>query len=307
MRVLVTGATGFVGAHLVRRLLDERHEVAALIRTTSDTWRLTGVIEHVSVIHGDLGQPETWLDQVVRFRPDVCAHLAWYAEPGTYLESAENISCLASGLSLLEALAAANCARVVMTGTCAEYAHAEQPLNESSPIGPTTLYAACKLALSTVATQRARQLGMQLAWARLFYLYGPREDPRRLVPAVIKALSEGRPFAATTGHQVRDYLHIDDVASALCALTESPACGVFNVSSAEPVRIAGLLNLIADILDRPGLIRFGELPGREGDPPFLVGEHTRLRAATNWTPRRNLRDGLASTIEWWSRLPDPAN
>jgi nucleoside-diphosphate-sugar epimerase len=299
--VLVTGATGFVGSHVVRKLVASGDDVTVIVRPGSSRHRLNGVLDRVQILEGDLADGALIGPLLERCRPEACIHAAWYAEPGKYLESPKNLDSLRSSLDLLEMLAKAGCTHLVGVGTCFEYAMQPRPLTEGSPTGPFTLYAAAKLAFYLVAAQRAAQLGIGLAWARLFYLYGPGEDARRLVPAAIKALSAGSEFPATTGEQVRDYLHVEDVASALCALSRLKLTGAFNVSSGEAVTIAGLMRMLGELLGRPELIRLGALPRRDWDPAFVCGDNHRLRSEAHWAPRYALRSGLAQTIEWWNK------
>ena len=211
----------------------------------------------------------------------------------------ENLDSLRAGFALLEELARAGCEHMVGVGTCFEYQMGAAPLKEDSPTRPTTLYAAAKLAFNLVAGQRLAQLGIGMAWARLFYIYGPFEDFRRLVPAAISALTDGRDFATTSGDLVRDYLHIADVASALCKLSRDRLAGAFNVCSGEPVTMAALMQTLGDLLGRPELIRLGAFPNREWDPPYVCGDNHKLRTQARWSPRYTLREGLADTIEWW--------
>lgn len=299
MTVLVTGATGFVGSQVVRQLLALEVDVAALVRPGSDRRRLAGVDDRIQILEADLNDSASVAAQLTRCRPEACIHAAWYAEPGKYLVAPENLDSLRASLALLEELARAGCGHVVGVGTCFEYRMGSAPLKEDSPIKPTTLYAAAKLAFSLVAGQRLAQLGIGMAWARLFYIYGPFEDFRRLVPAAIEALTDGRDFATTSGEQVRDYLHIADVASALCKLSRDRLVGAFNVSSGEPVTIAALMQTLGELLGRPELIRLGAFPNREWDPMYVCGDNRRLRTQARWSPRYTLREGLADTVEWW--------
>jgi nucleoside-diphosphate-sugar epimerase len=255
----------------------------------------------VTVLEGDLADSDTIGPLIERCRPEACIHAAWYAEPGKYLASPKNLDSLRSSVQLLEHLGAAGCTHVVGIGTCFEYAMRNTPLTEEAPAKPFTLYAAAKLAFYLVAQQRAAQLGIGLAWARLFYLYGPYEDERRLVPAEIQALSAGREFPGTSGEQVRDFLHVEDVASAVCALSRHKLEGVFNVCSSEPVTIADLMRTLGQLLGRPELIHLGALPHRDWDPAYICGDNQRLRTEAHWAPRHSLRDGLAATIEWWKK------
>jgi nucleoside-diphosphate-sugar epimerase len=301
LRILVTGAGGFVGSHVVRRL-QGRAEVAVLVRSTSSMpWRLAGLAEPESILQADLGDRLAVRAALHSWPPEACVHLAWYAEPGLYLEAPENLDCLRMSLDLVEELAAAGCRRLVAAGTCAEYdlSRVERPLTEGDALGPTTLYAASKLASSLVAANRCRQLGLSFAWARLFYLYGPKEDERRLVPAVIASLLAGHEFKATAGDQVRDYLQVEDVAEGLALLALGDQQGDFNVASGEAVTVRHLLQTVAEILGRPELLRLGELPYRSWEPPYVCGDSGRLRDATGWKPVEGLRDGLETTVGWW--------
>jgi nucleoside-diphosphate-sugar epimerase len=302
--VLVTGAAGFVGSQVVRQLVAANTQVAALVRPGSSRPRLRDLEDRVQVLEADFGDPGAIAAQLALCKPERCIHAAWYAEPGKYLDSPQNLDSLRASLALLEELAKVGCKHVVGVGTCFEYEMGSAPLGEDSPTKPFTLYAAAKHAFHVVATQRAAQLGMDLAWARLFYLYGPFEDERRLVPAAIKALSAGQEFKTTSGEQVRDYLHIEDVASGLVALSTHGATGAFNVSSGVPVTIAALMQTLGDLLGRPELIRQGAFPVRDWDPDYVCGDNHRLRTETHWSPRYVVRDGLAQTIEWWKKTND---
>ncbi|MFT4039953.1 MAG: NAD(P)-dependent oxidoreductase [Thermomicrobiales bacterium] len=300
-RVLVTGASGFIGAHVVRVLLARGHEVAIILRPGREPWRLMDVLAQLTVIPGDLAAPDATLaTALAAWRPEACIHLAWYVEPGAYLVSRENIAALQGSLRLLDALIAAGCGHVVMAGTCAEYDPDPGVLHEDGPVRPTTLYAAAKHTLHLAASQTAQERGISLAWARLFFLFGPQEDARRVVPALICALLRDEPFAATAGEQVRDYLHVTDVASALCALTEHRVDGPVNISSGAPVSMRQLMEAIGDITGAGHRIDFGALPYRSWDPPVIVGDNGRLRAATGWAPAyATLLPGLADTVAWW--------
>lgn len=299
MRILVTGAAGFVGASVARRLLTDGHSVAAVIRPASPRGRLEGLESRLATINCDLADTAALRRELQSFKPEACIHLAWYAVPGKYLEAKENLDCLHVSLGLLEELAQVGCRAVVMTGTCAEYDTDAGYLREGGPTRPATLYAASKLALSIAGAARAAQLKISFAWARLFYLYGPHEDERRMVPSLIRSLLGGQPFKASSGSQIRDYLHIDDVAAALCRLAVEPVTGTFNVASGDAVHVRDLMLAVGRITGRAELIRFGEAPDRNWEPPFICGDPGRLRS-TGWAPKYDLEEGLGQTVEWWA-------
>jgi nucleoside-diphosphate-sugar epimerase len=304
-RMLVTGGAGFIGSHLVSDLVEHGHDVTLVARPTSSLHRLAGSIDSVRIVSGEVDEPAAILAALGPWRPEVCAHLAWYGDPATYLTSRENLAELRASLSFLTELFDAGCASVVITGTCAEYLGSDGPLTEDSPTGPRTLYAAAKLSLKLLATQLAADAGASLAWARLFHLYGPQEREGRLVPAVINTLLGERRFAATEGTQIRDYLHVADVASALRELMEAGADGTFNVCSGTPTSVRDVVGSIAEIVGRPGSVDFGAVASRSWDPPVLAGDNARLVGLTGWKPSFGLRGGLADTVEWWRSRKAP--
>jgi nucleoside-diphosphate-sugar epimerase len=300
MRVFVTGASGFVGAHLVPILLNAGCKVAILAVRDDTIWRLKEVINRITVIHGELGAINEFAADLNRFRPDICIHLAWYVEPGKYLDSPLNINWIMNSVELLTLLIEIGCRQVVMTGTCAEYDTEFGYLKETSPTKPATLYAAAKLSLCMLGEQIVKGTETRLAWARLFYLYGAKEDDRRLVPALIRALLRNESFAVSSGEQTRDYLHVEDVASALWFIAEQNLEGTFNISSGVPITMRALMEMIGDILEKRELIQFDALPKRNWEPPFICGDNRKLRQL-GWHAKYSLADGLRETISWWKK------
>lgn len=305
MRVFVTGASGFIGSHVTRALVAAGHEVAALRQSGDSAWRLRDVAGRVVFVAGDLGDVPGFRTALEVWRPEACVHLAWYAEPGKYLDSPINLDCLAGSLALLRTLADLGCRRVIGVGSCAEYRRAAVMVDEDAPVGPDTVYAACKLAFKVAAEPFAALRGLRFAWARVFYLYGPDEDPRRLIPSAIQAMVGGESFPTGSGDQRRDYLHVHDVAAGLVRLVDAEATGAFNVASGATVTVREILETVADLAGPScrRLLQFGVRPPGAWDPPFVGGDNRRLRA-TGWAPHYDLRDGLRQTLEWWRERLD---
>lgn len=298
MKVFVTGASGFIGAHVTRALLTRGHSVTVLAMPGDPLRRLQDVAGQFAVATGMLGDVDILRQALAEFRPEACIHLAWYAEPGKYLHSLENIPSLTASLNLLNELIQVECRKVVMAGTCAEYDTEFGYLQEDTPTRPATLYAAAKLACCLLGRQIAVQAKISFIWGRIFYPYGPQEDERRVVPSVIRTLLQGQSFPATPGEQVRDYIHVEDVAAAFCVLIEKQADGEFNISSGVAVTIRQLLETIGNLMGRADLIHFGAKPYRTWEPPFICGDNRRLKAL-GWQPSYTLDQGLSATIQWW--------
>ncbi len=292
MRVFVTGGSGFIGAAVVRLLVEQGIDTAVLVSPDSSAHRLRSLEGRFTRIEGRLADIPALGSTLERFQPQACISLAWYAEPGKYLYSAENVPVLEQSLAALHTLGALGCKQFVGVGTCAEYDTDCGFLREDeTPTKPATIYAACKLSMCLIGQHMAAAAGMNFAWGRLFYIYGQQEDQRRLVPSLIESLRQGKPFEATAGEQIRDYLHLNDVAEGLVTLAQQGASGVYNIASGQPISIRSLMETVGDIIGRRDLITFGALPYRQWEPMFICGDNRKLRSL-GWNPRYSLRAGL---------------
>jgi nucleoside-diphosphate-sugar epimerase len=300
MRVLVTGAAGFIGSHVTRQIVHEGHEVWGAILPGESTERLVDIQNQVSLRPVDLGNRDQVETLVAATKPECVIHLAWYVVPGKYWNSSQNLQCLSMSLGLAEALAGAGCKRLLGIGTCAEYDWDYDFLSEEvTPLRPRTLYGACKNATRQALEVYCSQVGMSFAWARFFYLYGPDEKRQRLVPAVIRSMLGGEPARLNSGSQIRDFLHVQDVAAAAWEVTKSSLVGPVNIASGESVRVRTIVETIARLIGGSPKIEWGAIPDGPQDVPALAADVRKLKQATGWTPSFSLEDGLRQTIHWW--------
>jgi nucleoside-diphosphate-sugar epimerase len=292
VKILVTGAAGFIGSHIARELVRQGHEVHVLVRPQTDLWRIQEIRDSLHFIHGDLLDTSFRLPSTVF---DACLHLAWYVEPGKYLHSRLNTDWVEATLRLTRNLKDAGCPRFVSAGTCFEYVPCDPPQSESTPTAPSTLYVRSKLELFHALPS----VGIDFAWVRFFYQYGPYEDARRLMPVVINRLRQGQEAKLVTGDRLRDYLHIEDVASAVCAVAQSQLNGAVNIGSGVRMTVRDIALKIGELLDRVDLIKLGAFPDSPTDPMHILADNTKLREGTVWKPRYDLEAGLRQTIDWW--------
>ena len=170
---------------------------------------------------------------------------------------------------------------------------------ESSALGPSDLYGVCKQALSLAADALGRMSNMSVAWVRMFLVYGPFDDERRLVPSLVLSMIRQQPAKMTPGEQVRDIVHVEDAASAIWAIARSTHTGPVNVASGVGVKVVDIARTIATIVGRPDLLEVGALPYRSSEPPVFVADTTLLRQTIGWSPRYDLTTGLTQTVAWW--------
>lgn len=168
-----------------------------------------------------------------------------------------------------------------------------------TPIRPATVYGAAKAAVATVLPVFAEAAGLSSAWARIFFAYGPGERPERLVASVIRALLAGQPALCSPGDQVRDFLHVDDLAGALVTLLESDLTGPVNIGSGVPLSVAELARSIGRLLERPELVKLGARPAPAHEAPLVLADVGRLRDELQWSPSHDVESGLRDTIAWW--------
>ena len=301
MKILLTGATGFIGSHIARALVTAGHEIHAVVLPNDNPERIRDIWSSLVTIQGDFLSP-AFVPPQSRF--DLCVHLAWYVVPGKYLNAPENREFLKASVGFADAVARQGCPRFVATGTCFEYDTHLGLLTESSPTKPGSVYATCKLQLFQELQKLGNRTGMQIAWPRFFYQYGPGEDPRRLVPVAINTLLRGEPFTVPPNEQTRDYLHVVDVAAAVCAVATGDLTGAVNIGSGEPVTVRQIASQIAAIVGHPELVKLGTQPYAPEDSPRIIADNSRLSKHTAWHRRYSLEDGLRQTVDWWQkRLP----
>lgn len=292
-RVLLTGATGFIGRQAIAPLRERGFEVHAVSHG-----EVREPLGAVSFHQADLLDPDAVRALLDAVRPTHLLHFAWFATPGQYWTSPENLRWVSATTGLLQAFAGAGGQRVVMAGTCAEYDwQAGHCVENQTPLAPSSLYGASKRAMGLLLEAAAPVLQVSTAWGRIFFLHGPWEHPLRLVPSVARALLRGEPVDCTDGSQVRDFLHVADVAGAFVALLDSPVEGAVNIASGQVIPVRDVILGVANRLGAPALVRLGALP--PGGPPVLSAETRRLRDEVGWVPRFGLEDGLDDTVAWW--------
>lgn len=297
MRLLITGATGFVGSSVVRSALGRGHEVVAVVRSRARGAAL-GDGPDLRLVEADLTDGEAMRRLAAGASADAALHLAWAIDPD-YFDSPASIACVEGSLALLRGLIDARCPRVVFVGTHLELAPSDRDMDESAPVAPRGLYAVCKDALHRIADARLARTNTSFVWARLFNLYGPSQAEWAFVPSVVRHLLAGRRCPLTHGEQLRGFLHVRDAADALLTVGESRVGGVIHVDSDEVVRVRDLAERVGAHLDRSGLLAFGALEPSPADAPRVVASTIRLREAVGFQPRVGLDEGLRETIEWW--------
>ena len=294
-KVLITGASGFVGQNCVPLLASKGYEVHALCHRQPAESTSQGIRWH----RADLLKPGSAAKLMREIQPDSLLHLAWYAVPGKFWEAPENLEWVQASQELIVALAEMGGKRLVVAGSCAEYdPKAGECVESSTPILPNTLYGKSKHDLETSVDSIKRKTGLSSASGRIFFLYGPKEHPSRVIAYVVRSLLQAEPALCSEGKQILDFLHVEDVASAFVALLESKVEGPVNIASGAATPLRAVLEEIGRQIGRPELIRLGARKS-ESEPVSYWANTRRLTKEVGWTPRYNLSSGIRQTIDWW--------
>lgn len=270
-KVLVTGATGFVGRQVLRTLANQGRPTRVVIRDGTDA-RLEAVLglDGVMTTADLFAEDVKWWAKVCD-GIDTIIHAAWYAEPGQYLHSPKNMDCLLGTLQMARGAMMAGVRRVIGLGTCLEYDVRQGMLTVETPLNPSTPYAGAKAAAYTALASWLPTQGVEFAWCRLFYLYGEGEDKRRLVPYLRAKLEVGEPAELTSGNQIRDFLDVREAGRMIVSVALGARQGAVNICSGVPITIRHFAHTIADELGRRDLLRFAARPESVIDPPCVVG------------------------------------
>lgn len=302
MRLAVTGATGFLGRHLVRAAVDAGHSVRALIRPAAT--ELHRLPQGVQVVEGQLPDalPQTFLNGADALIHLAAAGVQWEGRSQDQLHAVNVLG----PVQLLRAAKEAGVSHVVLVGTALEYAgHGTLPseqvrevlrCRETDSLETSDRYGAAKAAGGLLARSEARRLQLPTWYLRLCSVYGPGDRPTKLVPAAFHAARALVPFQMTAGEQLRDWLQVNDaVAAVLRAAERRPETRgeTLNVGSGEPVALSALIEAVFSACGTdPALIHRGAVPYRAGEVHQLVLDASRGQAALDWRPKVDLHTGL---------------
>jgi nucleoside-diphosphate-sugar epimerase len=292
-KVVVTGASGFVGRQVVDALSGSGLEIHGVSRSHR------GLDPTVMWHKGDLLDPPFCSRLFEQIRPSHLVHAAWYTEPGAYPESMLNLAWVEATVRVMSAFVEWGGQRSVMLGTCFEYDWSGPILSETTPRLPSTVYGASKAAVAELVASLVRLGHLDAAWARLFFMFGPHEHPRRLAASVVSAVLAGREAPMSHGLHARDYMYVGDVGDAIAAVLLSDVGGPVNIGAGESMTVRDLALRLARAAGDERFVAVGALEPRAGEPEKLVADITRLRDEVGWRPRYGIDEGIARTVRYW--------
>ena len=303
--VIVTGAGGFVGANLVRRLVVTGHEVHAVLPPHSDPWRLLDIADLVHVKRVDLTDERSVRLTVAEIDAQWAFHLAAHGAYSwqTDFDRITDVNVRGTA-NLVRACIDSGVERIVCAGSSSEYGFKDHAPSETEVIEPNSDYAVAKASATLIAQLLSRRSGTPVSTLRLYSVYGPFEDPARLIPSVVRAGLAGELPPLANPATARDFVHVDDVVEAflLVAQQVDELGMIFNVGTGDQVDLRTVAALATEYFGIKTEPRWGSLDGREWDTDCWVSDSSRLRHL-GWRPRFSFADGFARTARWWLEHP----
>jgi len=301
MTALVTGATGFVGAALVRRLVAAGQEVHILCRRNSELWRLNGIAGELRSHFVDLRDADGVERCVAQIKPEVIYHLATY---GGFAGQRDTEAIFGANLSgtmhLLRACEKVGFRCFVNTGSSSEYGMKGAPMREDDLLEPLGDYGVSKAAATLFCRSEALQRALPVVTLRLFSPYGPWDDPKRLIPYLIASLLQGTAPRLSTPDSVRDFVFIDDVLDLFLRvdLLSGLSGEILNVGSGVQTSIGEVAWELGEIIGAAAAPEWGACASPRSEPARWVADVERARTLAGWEPRTGLRAGLEHTVAW---------
>jgi dolichol-phosphate mannosyltransferase len=300
-RALVTGAGGFVGAGVTRRLVEQGHEVTALLGPGADLWRLSDLGVSVTPVEVDLREQDAVAQAFRTARPEWVFHLAahggysWQTDRRRIFES--NVL---GTISVLEGAEAGGSEVVLIAGSSSEYGVKDHAPTESEQLEPNSDYAVAKAAATLLASHLGRERGLPVATLRLYSVFGPFEEPGRFIPTLVVHALRGELPPLVDPSIARDFVYLDDVVDAfLLAAARGVTPGdVFNVGTGVETTIAEAVDAARRTLGVEVAAQWGSMGARDWDTHRWVSDSTRIRSELGWDPAVPFDEGLARTAAW---------
>lgn len=309
-RALVTGAAGFVGAALARRLLADGHATTLLTSPASDAWRLEELRGEAEIAGVDLRDAEAVEAVVERTRPELVFHLAAHGAYSWQRSLTRIVETNVIGtVNVVEAAVRAGARAIVNAGSSSEYGLKDHAPPEDELPEPNSAYAAAKASATLYGGWVARERGQAVTTLRLYSAYGPWEEPRRLVPALVLRALDGELPPLVDPSTARDFVFVEDVCDAFLLAAERARPGegaVYNLGSGRQTTLRELVEAARRVFNVAREPAWGGFPARAWDTDVWVADPRRIAAGLGWRARTSIEDGLAATGAWLRERPEIA-
>jgi len=297
LKILLTGATGFLGSSVVEQIIKDGNTPIVLLRKSSNTARLNNINGYSSILYSSLLDEDT-INEIKAHQPCALIHLGWRGVAGSERNEPYQITDnLKLSLDTVELANKTGCRHWVGIGSQAEYGNPNCQVDELFTTQPTTIYGKAKLATCWATLGLCQAYNLQGSWMRVFSLYGEGDEPNWLIPYLIKEMSLGNSPKLTLCEQMWDYLYVDDAARAILSVIYSNADGIFNLGSGNAYPLKSVVEKIKELVNPEIHPQYGAIEYRSDQVMHLQANIKKLNFTTGWSPKFDLSNGLKIVVE----------
>ena len=306
MKILITGATGFVGSNFAYKFIELGHEINLIIRQESDFWRIEPIKDRVKLHYVDLNNAEDLEKFIFDLKPEIILHFATY---GAYQGRQQDVKLtidtnLLGTINLINACGKTDFKCFINTGSSSEYGAKDEPMKETDILEPNNLYGATKAAAAIYAQFMAKKSDLPIVTMRLFSPYGSFEEGSRLIPSIIKSYLTNIELNIVSSDSVRDFIFMDDAVSAYLKAIEKIdfAKGhIFNIGAGVQYSFKELADTVKKITNSDLEPKYGAIKSNQYEPKMWVADISKAKKMLGWEPKFSLEDGLKKDIEWFNK------
>ncbi|MDD4834068.1 MAG: NAD(P)-dependent oxidoreductase [Lutispora sp.] len=301
-RILITGANGFLGSHIVEKMIENNANISIILRETSDLWRIEEYLENLNIYYIDLNNPGAIYNCVNTIKPEIIFHMAAYGVDSRKNDIYDAINTNFIGtVNLLSAVGKIGCEKFINTGTSMQYGNKKEIIDENTNYTPDNIYGSTKAAATIIAHQLAKDMDIDLTTIIPFGVFGEKEGSHKFFPQVILSILNGREVYLTSCLQYRDYCYVGNIINGFlkAAETKDDNGMIFNIGSGMTLPLKHYVELIIKEIGIDAKINYGALEYRKNDLWNPQVNVERIHSIINWHPEISIEDGIKRTISWY--------
>lgn len=299
---LITGGYGFIGSHLVRRLLHLQAKIVLFIRASSDSWRLKNILKNIETYEVDIRDKAQVQDAIKKINPDYIFHLAAYGVNSAHTDYMHAIETNIIGTcNIIQAAKFVNCKKIINMGSSSEYGNKMEPIHENMLLTPVDIYGSTKAAKTILAHQIASENNINLITLRPFGIFGEAEEPHKLFSYIILQVLQNKDVNLTLCNQLRDYCYIENIIDACILAIENTNVQneIFNIGSGNIYPLKHYVELLFKHLNTHSRPSYGAISSRTNERWIPEANIQKIKNSLSWEPRINIEEGIIKTINWY--------
>lgn len=301
-RILITGASGFLGSHIVERMIKQNADLSIIVRESSDLWRIDEFIKDLNIFNGDLRDCHRLSESIRKIKPQIVFHMAAYGVDSQQKDIFDAVNTnLIGTVNLLSAIAKIGCEKFINTGTSMQYGNKEGKINENMSYSPNNIYGSTKAAATIMAHQIAGDMDINIATIIPFGVFGEKEGSHKFFPHVILSILKNKEVALTSCEQYRDYCYVENIIDGflIAAEAQNVKNEIYNIGNGITKPLKYYVNLIKNEINSDAKINYSALVHRKNDLWNPLPNVDKIINTLGWQPEIPIEEGIKKTVNWY--------